>query len=594
MKIPVRYNHVGYAPHAEKLFFVNPAELGVDNMDSVFFRIVRAALNADEPIYEGRLVSGTFEHRGRCEYTGEDLWSGNFSMVTDLGNFIIRIYKREGSLNEKLLFETRPFEISNAWILRQLKANIKSFYFQRSGVELTPEFAGKWARPAAHLDDKLKFHPSMQREGEWNAHGGWYDAGDYGKYIVNGGVSLATLLLACELTEKSDFRKESKFECESSDCRSDFLNEGGTFDLPYSLKDECRFELEFFLRMQDVDGGVFFKVTPEHWDGFVSPRDSDLLQHRLILGKSTTSTLNFAGTLAAASRVYRNEDPAFADRCLHAAVAAYRWAVSRPFVDYPHNTEGSGGYGDEHAEDEFFWTRAMLYRELHDLGEKANAYAAEDSGLSLDVLRGQLLDDMKSNLPKYGLDWRDTQNFGWIALALQDFDAELQQKARSALEYTALEIINLQKADAYGLSIRKFIWGSNGEVSNHALTLAIVRLWKPAIERNSLDYWCRELLNFVYGRNPVDVSFVTGSAWSSPMHPHHRLSHSDGVEEPIPGLLVGGLNSDRQDMHRAPHYPSALPGFSYTDERCSFASNETAINWNAPLTALLALLWCQR
>jgi endoglucanase len=105
-----------------------------------------------------------------------------------------------------------------------------------------------------------------------------------------------------------------------------------------------------------------------------------------------------------------------------------------------------------------------------------------------------------------------------------------------------------------------------------------------------LDFWCRELLNFIYGRNPVDVSFVTGSAWSSPKDPHHRLSHSDGVKDPIPGLLVGGINSDRQDMHRAPHYPGELSGYSYTDERCSFASNETAINWNAPLTAVLALL----
>ena len=192
--------------------------------------------------------------------------------------------------------------------------------------------------------------------------------------------------------------------------------------------------------------------------------------------------------------------------------------------------------------------------------------------------------------PKFGLDWRDTQNFGWIALALQDFDKELQQRAREALEKTALQIIDAQKKDAYGISVSKFIWGSNGEVANHALTLAIVNRWTPTVGGESLSFWCRELVNFIYGRNPVDVSFVTGSAWSSPMDPHHRLSHSDGVKEPIPGLLVGGINCDRQDTHRAPHYPGALPGFSYTDERCSFASNETAINWNAPLTVVLALL----
>ena len=579
MKIPVRYNHVGYAPDAAKIFFVNPAELPESGLavSDVFFRIVR--VNAEKGIAcDGKLLEYTNEHQGPCEYTGESLWSGDFSAILQLGVFAIQLWKKGSP--EKLLFETQPFEISNDWIYRQLLANIRSFYYQRSGVELTPEFAGKWARPAAHLDDCIKFHPSMQREGTWNAHGGWYDAGDYGKYIVNGGVSVAALLLACEIVGNSESRN--------------VINAAEPLVLPdglkmYSLKDEVRFELEFFLRMQDTDGGVFFKVTPERWDGFISPKESDALQKRLVLGKSTTSTLNFAGALAAASRVYRKSDAAFAERCLQSAVDAYRWAATRPYVDWPHNTEGSGGYGDDRADDEFFWARAMLYRELHTRGK-------EFADVSAESLRELILKDVEKLPPKLGVDWRDTQNLGWIALALQDFDLELQSRARTALEMTALEIIRLQKGDAYGISLERFIWGSNGEIANHALTLAIVKTWKSVVGGYSLDFWCRELLNYIYGRNPVNVSFVTGSAWSSPKFPHHRICHSDGVEEPIPGLLVGGINSDRQDMHRsmhrAPHYPDELVGHSYTDEQGSFASNETAINWNAPLTAVLALLSC--
>ena len=573
MKIPVRYNHVGYAPDAAKIFFVNPAELPETDLavSDVFFRIVR--VNSEKGVaWDGNLLEHTYEHLGTCEYTGESLWSGDFSGVLELGRFAIQLWKKGNP--EKLFFETLPFEISNDWIYRQLLANIKSFYYQRCGVELTPDFAGAWARPVAHLDDHIKFHPSMQRDGFWNAYGGWYDAGDYGKYIVNGGVSVAALLLACELVGNCDAGRAIHSP------EPLVLSNGLKM---YSLKEEVRFELEFFLRMQDTDGGVFFKVTPEHWDGFVSPRDSDMLQKRMVLGKSTTSTLNFAGALAAASRVYRKSDAAFAERCLQSAVDAYCWAVSRPYVDWPHNTEGSGGYGDDRADDEFFWARAMLYRELHTRDK-------EFADVSAESLRESLLKDMEALPPKLGVDWRDTQNLGWIALALQDFDLELQERARTVLEKTALEIIQLQKEDAYGISLRKFIWGSNGEIANHALTLAIVNTWKNEVGGNSLVFWCRELVNYIYGRNPVNVSFVTGSAWSSPKFPHHRICHSDGVKEPIPGLLVGGINSDRQDMHRVPHYPDGLAGHSYTDERCSFASNETAINWNAPLTAVLALL----
>ena len=577
MKIPVRYNHLGYACDYAKIFFVNPAELPVSGIavTDCFYRIVKV-FEGEEPlaVWEGCLKDGTFgdarlKTTSECKYTGESLWSGDFMCVRESGHYAIQIWQKGvAPQKEKLLFETAPFEISNDWIYRQLLANVKSFYFQRSGVELEPSLAGKWARPAAHLDDRIGFHPSMQRKGEWNAHGGWYDAGDYGKYIVNGGVSVATLLLACELMEPHS----SSFAWNAVEGNSLI----GTIDdglKQYSLKEEVRFELEFFLRMQDSDGGVFFKVTPEHWDDFISPKESDSLQKRMILGKSTTSTLNFAGVMAAASRVYRKTDASFAERCLQAARSAYEWAKSRPFVDWPHNTEGSGGYGDDRADDEFFWARAMLYRELR-----------------TDELRAELEADMENLPPKAGLDWRDTQNFGWIALALQDFDKALQLKARNTLEKTALEIIERQRDDAYGISVEKFIWGSNGDIANHALTLAIVNTWTNEVGGYSLDFWCREQLNFIYGRNPVDVCFVTGAAWSSPRYPHHRISHSDNVEEPIPGLLVGGINSDRQDMHRAPHYPGELPGFSYTDERCSFASNETAINWNAPLTAVLALL----
>lgn len=540
--LKIRYNHVGYGVHAPKTFFVvAPKTENSQAFESEKFEIVNFH---GETVFVDKLT-----YHGCPDYTGETLYVGDFSKLSECGKYRIRVCGTESHL----------FEISDEWVLRQFKSNVKSFYFQRTGVELTEEFAGKWARPASHFDDCIEFHPTMNRAGTWNAHGGWYDAGDYGKYIVNGGVSVATLMLACEMSSAPEVVGGKAFSA--------------SFEQPFSLLDEIRFELEFFLRMQDDDGGVFFKVTPGHWDGFMMPADSDVMQKRFILGKSTTSTLNFAGALAQAHRVFLATDPQFATRCLAASRRAYQWALDNPAVEWPHNTEGSGGYGDELVDDEFFWARAMIYRETAD-----------------DSLLETLRQDMQNNPPKLGLDWRDTQNLGWIALALGPLPpnaADLQKEARAALEKTADEVVRLQVEDPYGISVRRFIWGSNGIIANHALTTAIAYSWSK--KREYLDSaW--EQLNFIYGRNPVDVSFVTGSAWSSPMHPHHRICHSDGVEEPIPGLLVGGLNNDRQDMIRKPHYPGELPGFAYTDERCSFASNETAINWNSPLTSLLALL----
>lgn len=544
MNATIHYCHPGYTPADTKIFLIgfseNPSFLVVK------FKVLDSSSNV---VYEG--IAEKFRY---CEYTGEILYKGVFSAVTEPGQYQISLTDFDA--------ESHLFEISDDWLSREVRANIKSFYYQRSGVDLPEQFAGAWARPAAHLDDKLEFHPTMNRAGFWNAHGGWYDAGDYGKYIVNGGVSVATLMLACELRKNSAFVGGAVFSA--------------SFEQPASLLDEVRFELEFFLRMQDDDGGVFFKVTPYRWDGFVTPAESDALQKRYILGKSTSSTLNFAGALAQAHHVFADVDEAFASKCLDASVRAYLWAEKNPDVDWPHNTEGSGGYGDPDLGDDFFWARAMLYRELKCETEWADLCAR---------IERQIPADMESYLPTYGLQWRSTQNLAWFALAT--FDCEWSEKAKMAFKYTAEEILSLCAIDPYGLSIRKFIWGSNGDIANHALTLYLVYIW---FNDSKYRAAALEQIKFVYGMNPVDVSFVTGSAWSSPKFPHHRISHSDNVAEPVPGLVVGGINEDRQDTHRHPHYLGNARGMSYADEQCSFASNEVAINWSAPLTAALLLL----
>ena len=542
MNAKIHYCHPGYASADTKTFLIafseNPAFLVVK------FKILDLS---SKVVYEG--MAEKFRY---CEYTGEILYKGDFSAVAVPGQYRISLTDFD--------VKTHLFEISNEWLVRETRANIKSFYFQRCGVELPERFAGAWKRPVAHLDDQLEFHPTMNRAGLWNAHGGWYDAGDYGKYIVNGGVSVATLMLACELRKNSALVGGAGFEA--------------SFEQPVSLLDEVRFELEFFLRMQDDDGGVFFKVTPYRWDGFVTPAESDASQKRYILGKSTSSALNFAGALAQAHRVFADVDEAFAAKSLDASIRAYLWAEKNPNVEWPHNTEGSGGYGDPDLGDDFFWARAMLYRELK----------GKENDL-LERIERQIPADMESYLPTYGLQWRSTQNLAWFALATME--CEWTEKARMAFKYTAEEILNLCATDPYGLSIRKFIWGSNGDIANHALTLYLASIWfdNPKYRETAM-----EQIKFIYGMNPVDVSFVTGSAWSSPKFPHHRISHSDGVAEPVPGLVVGGINEDRQDTHRHPHYLGNARGMSYADEQCSFASNEVAINWSAPLTAALLLL----
>jgi len=90
-------------------------------------------------------------------------------------------------------------------------------------------------------------------------------------------------------------------------------------------------------------------------------------------------------------------------------------------------------------------------------------------------------------------------------------------------------------------------------------------------------------LDYLLGRNATGYCFVTGFGTKSTRHPHHRISIADGVEEPVPGLLAGGPNPGMQDHC---HYDYTEPETAYLDDSCSYASNEIAINWNAPAVYL--------
>jgi endoglucanase len=133
-----------------------------------------------------------------------------------------------------------------------------------------------------------------------------------------------------------------------------------------------------------------------------------------------------------------------------------------------------------------------------------------------------------------------------------------------------------------------FVWGSSAVALNQAMML----LQGYRLNGNP-DYLnaAQSGLDYVLGRNATAYSFVTGFGARPALHPHHRPSLADKVEAPVPGFLVGGPQAGQQDKADCPvPYPAKLPATSYLDHGCSYASNEVAINWNAPLVYVSAAL----
>jgi endoglucanase len=161
-----------------------------------------------------------------------------------------------------------------------------------------------------------------------------------------------------------------------------------------------------------------------------------------------------------------------------------------------------------------------------------------------------------------------------------------QQLIAERVDGLARELQTEWLESAYRVPMRRFdfVWGSNAMAMNNAMML--LQGYRLNGEAEYLEA-AQSLLDYVLGRNATGYSFVTGYGSKTPMHIHHRPSDADGIEEPIPGFIVGGPQPDQQDDSNCEEdgvsYPSSKPAKSYVDHWCSYASNEVAIHWNAPL-----------
>ncbi len=443
------------------------------------------------------------------------------------------------------------------------RAALKVFYFNRASTALPAEFAGPWARPAGHADTEVEVHPSAASPSrvvgsKISSPKGWYDAGDYNKYTVNSGITTWTLLAAHEHFP-AFFQAQKLAIPESANALPDVL-------------DEALWNLDWLLTMQDpADGSVANKLTNLHFDGIVMPHEAKA--PRYLVGRSTSAALNFAAVMATASRVFKEIYPERASRMRSAAESAWRWAQANPALLFKNPTGVSTGeYGDAKLDDEFAWAAAELYVTTGD----ASFWQA-----------------FLAKAPKPGVPgWADVGQLGWISLA--HHREQLGAEADRALilqrnRELAAELTQRWKDSAWrtGLRDADFGWGSSGQALNQALVLIQGRrLGGP---REQLDA-AQALFDHVLGRNALGRSFVTGFGVLSPQHPHHRPSEADGVVPPVPGFVVGGPNRGLDDATHCPPYPSTEPAKAYIDNFCSWASNEVAINWNAPLAYVAAAL----
>lgn len=570
----IRVNQLGYYPNGAK-----KATLKVNQ-------------GASTSTWQLKDKSGKVVHSGTTLPYGPDHASGETVQIIDFSDF-----KTEGRDYQLVCGSavSFPFDIGTDMYSKMKYDALKYFYHARSGIiiEMPYSVESKWARPAGHVTEDKNVVPIQGRgyngPSSVDGTGGWYDAGDHGKYVVNGGISLWTLQNiyehSLERGKDAQFGDKKLNIPESGNNRNDLL-------------DETRWEMEWMLKMQIKDGYdragmAIHKMADVNWTALGVPPHKDE-EKRIYYPPSTAATLNLAACAAQAARMWKDIDSKFSSDCLTAAEKAYAAAKKNPAIYAPYGQEpGSGTYGDNYVEDDFYWAASELYITTGDSKYKTDLMSFKNALVMPTTLTGE------SNGMAGCFDWGATAGLGTISLALHKSD-EFPEVVDS-IKKAADTFMAVQAKEGYGIplaestyinefsgeaeTISGYPWASNSFVINESIVMAYAYdLSKDA------KYFAgvTESMDYLMGRNPLLQNYVTGYGENPLKYPHHRFfcpQIDPEFPSAPPGFLSGGPNSACQDPWASGSGLKGSPAqLCFLDHVESWSTNEVTINWNAPLS----------
>lgn len=497
----------------------------------------------DQVVFNGHVQGPIYQ-----EDVDQTVWVADFSSFKKKGSYYLSIENVGQSI---------PFDINKNVYKDAYKTAMRAMYLWRCGTAVKGEYSGEvYAHPACHMQDGwldslgLK---DQQRDGT----GGWHDAGDHGKYVVNAGITVGNFFLAWEHFQK----KIKKVHLDLPETAPGY---------PEYLK-ELKWETDWLLKMQwpDGSGKVSHKLTRTSFSGFIMPEDDE--EKRFFTDWSTAAVADFVAMMAMAARYFEPYDTDYANQCLDAAEVSYRCLKENPEAKWP-KIRGfkTGGYFTGDTDDRMWaaiemWETTGSSDYLKDFEEKAKTYVPRR-------WRGKVepTDSMKVD---ENWDWGEVRNmamFRYVLSKRKGKNTELLAEVQKDMIAVADTLVKKGNDDIYGRPLAgRYYWGCNGTIARQVINLQVAYQLTSQIKyRNT----ALDAISHLFGRNYYGRSFVTGVGYNPPMHPHDRRSGADDIEAPWPGYIVGGGHS----------------ATDWVDEEASFATNEVAINWQAALVYALA------
>ena len=533
-----KVNQVGYKPGSQKRALVTGFSESLAAKEGDKFQLVDASTGKAVFTSKLSLISEYDE-----KYSGEKILCADFSEYKKPGTYYLRM--KNGGIENSL-----TFEISDDVYDELLANTMRYYYYQRANTEITDTYGGKFARKDMTEKD-FNAPLSSDRNTLLDVSGGWYDAGDVGKYICPGATAANTLLWAYKLFPDKFYDGQNNIP-ESGNGIPDIL-------------DEVKYELDFILKMQDNNsGGFYLKIKS------INENDSD--GDRTVWNGSenkclTNATADSSAVLAFASTIFKEYDQGYADKLLAAAEKGWQYIEKNPAV------YAETSYSGEKNTSSPFWAAACLY------------YATGDK-----MYEKYFLDELNNNLVSLSLDGNghSVGNMGiygyFTYLLCDDRDAETVELIEKKFKGWEKSVMQKYEENPWSIAINEwsFWWGSFNTILGSSQDMYIGSYLLGMDDDNNI---MQDALNFILGVNAMRKSYITGFGEDSIRCTFSNIYDGNSPDGFPSGYMPGGINSYNGGII------SRFPIKCYTDDPGDWFTNENSIYWNAVMvfnTAALA------
>jgi len=536
----IHVDQFGYRENAEKIAVISQAQEGFNSPDP-FVPGVKYELKTwenDETVFTGDLVS--WKAGETHSQSGDKVWHFDFSEYTVEGEYYV--------WDESNQVGSYKFSINNDVYNDVLKQAVRTFYYQRFGFAKELPYAEEgWVDGASHLGieqdtdcrDAKNPVPSTSR----NLSGGWYDAGDFNKYMNYADETVNNLLAAYE-EDPTVFTDDYNIP-ESANGVEDIL-------------DEVKYELDWMLRMQESNGSCIHKVSNTCYCSS-SPPSTDA-NIRRYLAPTISATISGCVTFSHAALVYKNHtNPTmqeYGESLKEAAVKSWDFVINNK-VDIPSIADNTG-FVNGAIEDNEYQQRANI------AGAAAFLFA----------LTGE---------EPYQLYIDSVWNSNYFHLSQWTFASIYEEHYQDALLYyaalpnatskVAKEIQNIYSNSISGSNhygeIEKgtspylsyaadnvYLWGSSRNQCQQGsmyYTMSVYQLDKANSE--SYENAAENFIHYMHGVNPLNITYLTNMSKYGAENSITQIYHgwfSEGSAKwdevgvstygPPPGFVPGGVN----------------------------------------------------